>query len=301
MFTINDIIETADVFKGSYINQIKYELLEGGFVNKTYKTECGGKIYCVRINNSRQIPFFGLDAAKEAEACRQASLFSIAPAVYMYNSDNAAEYLITEYFPGRCLSNDDVRNPEIMKKYVRAIKLIHDNIKVDRVFSIYDQFDKYIEAAAISNTKLPSGLGKVMAEVERIKKMRADSKILYKVFAHNDIWQNNILYDGNKVSVIDWEYCGYGDGFFDFAHIANCGGMTFEEEKFMLNTYFEYFEMDMWEILRQMKYISSVYCVLWYVFHACIVDDEKTKDYYIKTGNDGINNLADSINNIKTE
>lgn len=164
------IIESADIFKG---NSIKYGLLDGGFVNKTYKLECSDKIYCVRINNSGQVPFLGLDS-------------------------------------------------------------------------------------------------------------------------ENDTFQNNILYDGDSICIIDWEYCGYGDGFFDFAHFANCVGMTDEDQQFMLKTYFGYFEPEMWEMLRQMKYISDVYDATWYIFHACIVDYEKTKNYYIKTGDEKINNLADS-------
>jgi len=288
MLTIENIIENADVFKGSYV---KYELLKGGYVNTTYKAECGDKTYCVRINNSKQTPFIGLDSEKEAQACHQASLLSIAPAVY--NLNNAEEYLITDFFTGIHFSSDDMRNPETMKKFTEALKLIHNNVTADRVFSIYDQFDKYIEAAKISGMKLPGGLNKVMDKVEKIHKMRRDSKLLYKVFCHNDTFQNNILYDGNNICFIDWEYCGYGDGFFDFAHFANCIGMAVEEQKFMLKTYFGYFEPEMWEMLRQMKYISSVYDATWYIFHACLTDDEETKNNFIKTGNDKINGLAD--------
>ena len=287
MITIENIIENADVFKGNFV---KFELIEGGYVNKTYKAMCGDKTYCVRINNNRQAPFIGLDTEKEAQACQQASMLSIAPTVY--NLNNAKEYLITGFFKGRHLSNDDARNPEIIEKYVAALRLIHNNIKVDRVFSIYDQFDRYIEAAKISGMKLPDGLNKVMAKVEKIKKMRSDSKLLYKVFCHNDTFQNNILYDGDKICMIDWEYCGYGDGFFDFAHIANCISMTAEEQQFMLKTYFGYFEPEMWEMLRQMKYISDVYDATWYIFHACLTDDEKTKNTYIKIADNKINNLA---------
>ena len=290
MLSIENVIEDADIFKGLAVT---YKLLDGGFVNRIYKVECDGKEYCVRINNSRQAEFFRLDTVKEAQAIQQASMFSIAPKIY--NIDNSNEYLITDYFPGRLLSTDDARNPEIMKKYVGAIKLIHDNVKVDRIFSIYDQFDKYIETAKICGMQLPVGLGKVMAQVEKIKKMRSNSKLLYKVFSHNDIWQNNILYDGNNICIIDWEYCGYGDGFFDFAHIANSTGMTVEEQQFMLKTYFGYYEPEMWQMLRQMKFISDAYCAIWYIFHSCIADDPETKSQYTETAHNSVNGLADSI------
>ena len=290
MPNIENIIETSGVFMGK---SAVYELLEGGYVNKTYKVKCDDKIYCVRINNSRQKPFFGLDTNQEAQAVHQASLLGIAPTVY--NINNAEEYLITDFFAGKGLSRENAGNPEIMKKYIRAIKLIHDNIKINRIFSIYDQFDKYIETAKICNMKLPAGLGKVMSEVERIRRLREDSKLLYKVFCHNDTFNNNILYDGNTVCIIDWEYCGYGDGFFDFAHLANCVGMTDEEQQFMLKVYFGYLEGEMWEMLRQMKYISDVYDATWFIFHSCITDVTNLKSFYTNEADKKINNLADKI------
>ena len=175
--TIENIIEDEEIFKGKHAT---YELVAGGFVNETYKVKCGSKTYCVRVNNKEQSRFFEFDAATEAQACQQASMFSIAPGVY--NIDNSSEYLITDFFAGKFLSTDDSRNPEIVKKYVNAIKLIHNNIKVDRVFSVFDLIDKYIAGATYNNVKLPTGLNKILNEAEKLRKTRSDSKLLNNVF-----------------------------------------------------------------------------------------------------------------------
>ena len=287
MLTIENIIKEVDIFRGY---PVKYELLAGGYVNKTYKTVCNDRTYCVRINNLKQAPFIGLDANKEAQALHQASLLSIAPVVY--NTDNAKEYLITEFITGNHLSAEDMRNPEIIGNFTGALKLIHEKVNVDREFSIYDQFDKYIETAVTTGMDLPDGIRRVMTKVEKIHKKRSDSKLLYKVFCHNDTFQNNIIYDKNSIYFIDWEYCGYGDGFFDFAHIANCIGMADKEQQLMLKMYFGYYEPEMCEMLRQMKYISNVYDATWYIFHACLTDDEETKHRHLKTGGEKINALS---------
>ena len=96
--TIENIIEDEEIFKGKHAT---YELVAGGFVNETYKVKCGSKTYCVRVNNKEQSRFFEFDAATEAQACQQASMFSIAPGVY--NIDNSSEYLITDFFAGKFL------------------------------------------------------------------------------------------------------------------------------------------------------------------------------------------------------
>jgi thiamine kinase-like enzyme len=95
------------------------------------------------------------------------------------------------------------------------------------------------------------------------------------------------------VRIIDWEYCGYGDGLFDLAHIANSAAMTFEEEKYMLEVYFGYFETEMWEMLKQMKYISDVYNATWPIFLACMADSADSKIGYIEKARKMINLLTD--------
>ena len=100
----------------------------------------------------------------------------------------------------------------------------------------------------------------------------------------------NILYDGKAICIIDWEFCGYGDGFFDFAHISR-RGMTFDEKKFLLKTYFGYFEMEMWKILRQMEYISSAYDAVWQAFHSHVVDDMSIRESLAESANRIIGDL----------
>jgi len=285
MVTIENIIENDALFKGKHT---KYEFLKDGIENKTYKVDCGNKSYCVRIINSKQRFSFGLDTKKEALACQQASLLSIAPAVY--NIDNPADYLITDFFPGKSLTGEEACNSEIIKKYICAIKLIHDHVKVDINFSVYDRFYKYIHTAKKFDMKLPNWVNKLMEQVEKIKEIRSDSKLLYHVFCHNDIWHENILFDGNKICLIDWEFCGYGDGFFDFAHISR-RGMLFEEKKFMLTTYFGYFDMEMWRMLQLMEYISRAYDAIWQIFHSCVFDDIDTRKFFTDSANKIIEDL----------
>ena len=172
LINIENIIKSETLFKNKLTT---YELLKGGYVNKTYKVTCNDKIYCVRINNLKHSQFFQLDTTKEAEACQQASLFSIAPTVH--NLNNSTEYLITDFFTGKSISNDDSRNPKIVKKYIDAVKTIHNNVNVDRTFSVFNLIDKYIEGAKAYNIKLPDGLTKVLNQVNQIRTIRSDSKI----------------------------------------------------------------------------------------------------------------------------
>ncbi|HNX14168.1 MAG TPA: phosphotransferase [Oscillospiraceae bacterium] len=262
---------------------VSFEPVTGGNVNKAYKVSCEDKVYFVRINGS-QSSYLGTDPVKEAEACQQASRMLVAPAVH--NCENANDYLITDFFYGRCLSKEEARNPEIIKKYVSAIKQIHTHVHVDRHFSIFDLIDRYIYLIYHSSVPLPLDYHKIIAKYEKIKQARMDDSQYGKVFCHNDIWQNNMLFDGENICIIDWETCGYSDAFSDLAQIPCLVNTTFEEEKLILTCYFGYFDLDMWHILQDLKVVRMMENVTWSFFHAGIKDEMHNQNFdYIKYGN----------------
>ena len=58
------------------------------------------------------------------------------------------------------------------------------------------------------------------------------------VFGHNDLLAANILDDGKKLWIIDWEYAGFNSPLFDLGGLASNNGLTEDEENFMLEEYF---------------------------------------------------------------
>ena len=59
-----------------------------------------------------------------------------------------------------------------------------------------------------------------------------------KVFSHNDLNPNNILSDGKRIWIIDWDVASVNDRYVDLANTANYFVHTQESEKVFLGTYF---------------------------------------------------------------
>lgn len=59
-----------------------------------------------------------------------------------------------------------------------------------------------------------------------------------RVFSHNDLNPNNILFDGEKIWVIDWDAAFINDRYIDLATAANFFIHTEEQERLFLDTYF---------------------------------------------------------------
>jgi thiamine kinase-like enzyme len=59
------------------------------------------------------------------------------------------------------------------------------------------------------------------------------------IFSHNDLLPANILDDGTRLWLIDYEYAGFSTALFDLAGVASNAEMTTEQALTLLNTYFE--------------------------------------------------------------
>ena len=55
---------------------------------------------------------------------------------------------------------------------------------------------------------------------------------------HNDLLPGNVLRDGDRLMLVDWEYAGMNDRFFDLANLAVNNGLTRDEEARLLEAYF---------------------------------------------------------------
>jgi thiamine kinase-like enzyme len=58
------------------------------------------------------------------------------------------------------------------------------------------------------------------------------------VFGHNDLLPANLLDDGDRLWLIDFEYAGFNTAMFDIAGLASNAGMTHDESEDLFRAYF---------------------------------------------------------------
>ncbi len=55
---------------------------------------------------------------------------------------------------------------------------------------------------------------------------------------HNDLLNGNFIDDGTRIRILDWEYAGMGDIFFDLGNFAIQHEFNDEEDEILLKAYF---------------------------------------------------------------
>jgi thiamine kinase-like enzyme len=272
MLNIEKFLNEVELLSG---NDTSYEPLNGGLSNMSYKITSGGKSYVLRING-RQNDFLGLNRAEEANAIRKAHALGISAEVF-YVDD---EILITEFKPGKILSEAEIHNPLYIQKAADLLRTAHSIKDIDRHCSPFELMDKYFSGARKLGAVFPDGLDDYLRKMEAIERRASRNSPFTNGYCHNDAYCINILNNDGELCLIDWELSGYGNIFFDIATISFINSFSKAEDKLLLQRYFGQFEDEFTEMLRDMKYMNMMREIGWALLHSAIEGHHIDFDYY---------------------
>src|SRR5205823_10071885 len=124
--------------------------------------------------------------------------------------------------------------------------------------------EDYRAKAAQHGVNIPAEYHSMHAVSERIRAARGPQ---HAVPCHNDLLNANFL-DDNSIRIVDWEYAGMGDRFFDLANFSVNHEFEVEDDRRLLATYFgEARDADL-ASLRMMRFMSDFREAMWGVLQS---------------------------------
>ncbi|MBW3603705.1 MAG: phosphotransferase family protein [Actinobacteria bacterium] len=187
-----------------------------GMSNATYRVTVAGRGVVVRVPTPGDDPV--IDRATEAHNCHVAAAFGLAPRVV--SVEPAHEVLITDFVDGAALTADAAHDHATLRRVARLLRRMHD---LDpRSFrgrcAPFAAIDRY--RAELADTDVALGpFDDLIARVQPVRDaLAATSPGL--VPCHHDPWPTNIVDDGDRLLLVDWEYSGVGDPLWDLTHFA---------------------------------------------------------------------------------
>ena len=99
--------------------------------------------------------------------------------------------------------------------------------------------------------------------------------------AHNDLLPANFLRDGDRMQLIDWEYAGMGDRWFDLGNFAVNNELEDDQEAQLLEAYFgEPADARRLATLKLFRFMSDFREAMWGVVQAGVSElDFDFRDY----------------------
>jgi thiamine kinase-like enzyme len=190
--------------------------LDGGITNRNYRANLGGCEYVIRLPG-KDTDQLGIDRGAERSANESAAALGVAPPVAAMLTDPAC--LVTGFVEGEQMSAADLREPQALAEVARSLRLVHDSgATVPTSFDSFRLVEQYAQTAAARGVSVPPDYEEARAHARAIE-AALDGPEHQPVLCHNDLLAGNFL-RGTQIWIVDWEYAGMGDRYFDLANFA---------------------------------------------------------------------------------
>jgi thiamine kinase-like enzyme len=189
--------------------------LPGGLTNHNYKVTTPRGTYVVRVSASDGA-LLAIDRDAEHACSLAAAAAGVGAPVHGYHPELGV--LVVGFLPGRTFTEADLRDPANLPRVAQACRRLHMGPRFVRDFDMFDIQRRYLAIVEKRGFRLPSGYLDFMPAVARIRKCLA-VRDEGTVPCNNDLLPGNILDDGERLWLIDYEYAGNNDACFELGNI----------------------------------------------------------------------------------
>ncbi len=224
--------------------------LEGGMSNYTYVVECQGKKYTYRVPGKFAERF--VDRNEEWANIQEVDHLGLNN-VTTYVEIRSGEKL-AEYVEGTIMSTTDVVSYNAMS--VAALKKIHNSDLKFKDYNAFGRLDTYQNYCIEMGFTHPQEYLDLRNKLEELRKQYVSVPM---VPCHCDYQPTNLVISGDKLYVLDWEFAGMNDPFYDIACYGNAG---FDKALSLLEAYVGHKPTE--EELKRLYFHRAFQCLQWY-------------------------------------
>jgi len=129
-----------------------------------------------------------------------------------------AGVLVVEWVQGSTLTEQDVRQEANLPRIARACAQLHAGPRFVNDFDMFDIQRRYLEVVLEHGFRLPDHYLEFMPVVARMQAALAVRPVP-TVPCNNDLLPANLIDDGDRIWLIDFEYSGNNDPYFELGNI----------------------------------------------------------------------------------
>ncbi len=244
--------------------ELQVRPLSGGITNRNYVVTFEGDEYVVRIPGERT-QLLGIDRAHEAEAARRAADCGIGPPVL--GELPGVGTVITRLVPGHHLENGAF--VARLGDVVALVQRLHGSGPLAGQFPIHRVVEWHARDASSHGAIPPPAYERLHQQSRHIESAFA-AWPMDLVPCHNDLLSANVLFGEDRVWLLDYEYAGMNDPFFDLANLSVNSAMPRSADEQLLTMYFGGVTASRWARLQLMKVMSEFREGMWAVVQQAI-------------------------------
>jgi thiamine kinase-like enzyme len=205
-----------------------------GRTNRNFRIDADGESFFLRLSE-KETSFLGIDRDAEQESMRAAADAGVGPDVVAYLPELGC--LVSRWLDAEPLSPGDLEREEILVPTIEAIAAIHAGPELAWSFEPFRIVEDYRRIAEERGVTVPEAFAPAHAMAERIETAFAAAPMPWRP-CHNDLLEANLLLRDGHVWIVDHEYAGMGDPFFDLGNLSINNALSDDAQERVLSLYF---------------------------------------------------------------
>jgi thiamine kinase-like enzyme len=236
------------------------EPLSGGLTNANFLVCRGEERFVVRIGDD--IPQHQVMRFNERAASLAAYAAGLSPRVVHHEQG----VLVTAFIDGRTLSPGEMQAEPMLPRIAALVRRCHTELARHLrgpalMFWPFHVLRDYAATLREGASRWTSELPRLAQTAERLEARLGPVEL---AFCHNDLLAGNILDDGERLWLIDWDYAGFNSPLFDLANLASNNGFDEAAEHRFLALYFGGEpDASLWQRFLAMRAVSLMREAMW--------------------------------------
>ncbi|MEX2184909.1 MAG: phosphotransferase [Chloroflexota bacterium] len=209
--------------------------LSGGITNRNFLVSVDGRTerYVLRLAGN-DTHLLGISREVEHAATVAAAGVGVGPEVTAFNRPEG--YLLTRFIEGAPVSAASVRDPATLERVAQSLRRIHDGPPIPGLFVPLRIVEAYRALAQARGVRIPREYELASAVGRRIELACLADPVELRP-CHNDLLSANFIDDGTRIRIVDWEYAGMGDPYFDLGNFSVNHDLSPDDDARLVATY----------------------------------------------------------------
>jgi thiamine kinase-like enzyme len=209
--------------------------LSGGITNRNFLVTIAGQSdrYVIRLAGN-DTHLLGISREVEHAATVAAAGVGVGPEVAAFIRPEG--YLVTRFIEGTRVPAEAIHDAVVLARVADSLRRIHDGPAIPGLFVPFRLGEAYRALAVERGVAIPPEYELAASIARRIELALLSSPVAMRP-CHNDLLNANFIDDGARIRIVDWEYAGMGDPFFDLGNFSINHELTADEDEALLEAY----------------------------------------------------------------
>jgi len=225
------LLERVGVFRG---RSCTVEPLPGGLTNRNYKITTPDGAYVLRHSNPSSSAELAVDRRAEYENSARAAAAGVGAPVVDFLPDDGI--LVIGFLEGETLTDAHLQRPGVLARVAVTCRRLHAGEPFVNRFDMFELQADYLGRVRRRGFRLPPGYLDHTGTVARIRDALALRPEAPRP-CHNDLLAANFIDDGRTVSIIDYEYSGNNDPYFELGNLWSECHLTLDQLEELIEVY----------------------------------------------------------------